>query len=60
MDHRPVLKGHNEESLENFITNKLQQRATFYEMASVVIEQDQLQEDILVHLQNHIKNIIGH
>lgn len=60
MDHRPVLKGHNEESLENFIANKLQQRATFYEMASVVIEQDQLQEDILVHLQNHIKNIIGH
>ncbi|MCH2084117.1 MAG: shikimate kinase [Saprospiraceae bacterium] len=60
MDHRPVLKGHNEKSLENFITQKLQERTVFYEMASVIIEQDQLQEDILVHLQNHIKNIIGH
>ena len=60
MDHRPVLKGHNKKSLETFIDQKLQERAVFYEMASVVIEQDQLQEDILVHLKNHIKNIIGH
>ena len=60
MEHRPILKGHTSDSLSDFIENKLQERAMYYEQAHVIFEQQEIKENTVKHLLNHYKKIIGH
>jgi shikimate kinase len=57
---RPLIADLSNEALSEFVNSKLSERATFYEQANVVFEQETLNEDIIEQLFNQYLNITGH
>lgn len=57
---RPLLKDLDENSLRQFISDKLAERSPFYQQASVIYEVSSNEEDIAANLVKHFSNIIGH
>jgi shikimate kinase len=60
MAHRPILKGLKKEELEPFVTQKLADRAPFYEQAMICYTIHSADEDVAAHLIHHFQDIVGH
>lgn len=58
-DHRPLLKGKDENSLKQFIKEKLAVRNQFYKQANIIFQQDGEKvaraQDLLEKLRPHLK-----
>ncbi len=59
-DHRPLLQGKKEAELLHFLKTKLAERSSFYEQASVLVDQDQLDIPVETALHKHLQDIVGH
>jgi shikimate kinase len=58
--HRPLLSNLNDQSLLDFIRIKLEERASYYEQASVIVEQTKNDETIIEELYQNFSSITGH
>ncbi len=59
-DHRPLIAGLSTESLLDFISGKLKERSEFYESASVVVDQENGEKDVVEEIFRNFTNITGH
>ncbi len=59
LTHRPILAGKNEATLDAFISEKMSDRAAFYEQAHIVCEQKTGKEDLVSELATAMKRLIG-
>jgi len=59
-DHRPLIAGLSTESLLDFISGKLKGRSLFYENASVVVDQEDGEKDVVEEIFKNFTNITGH
>ncbi len=58
--HRPLLQGKKKEELLRFLQTKLTERSSFYQQASVLVDQDTIEIPVDEALCLHIQDIVGH
>ncbi len=59
-NHRPLLAQLDDQSLLAFIRDKIEERSEFYEQASVIVEQNTNDENIIEDLFKNFSSITGH
>ena len=59
-DYRPLLKELSDKELKTYIKEKVTEREVYYLKASVVYEQQSLNEDVAIQLMQQLPNITGH
>lgn len=58
--HRPLIAGLSTDALIDFITTKLKERSDFYEKASVVVDQEEVEFNVVEEIYRNFTNITGH
>ncbi len=59
-DHRPILGGRTDQDLLDFIKSKVTERSSFYEQASVIIEQTKNGDEVVTDIIDALYKLSSH